>query len=87
MMCPLRLEQDYLIAQTKYVNKSLFFFSGDLRLWVYIDTKSSGNCVCVVAKPTMTAFEMTQQVNFQKKCDFIFIFQKQCEFILFSIFI
>ena len=24
---------------------------------------------------------MTQQVNFQKKCDFISIFQKQCEFI------
>jgi len=41
--------------------------SGDLRLWVYIDTKSSGNCVCVVAKPTMTAFEMTQQV-LREKC-------------------
>merc|ERR1712113_21764 len=40
--------------------------SGDLRLWVYIDDKSSGNCVCVVVKPTMTALEMTQKVLDEK---------------------
>ncbi len=33
-----------------------------MRVWVYIDTKTSGNCVCVVVKPSMTALEMTQKV-------------------------
>ena len=37
-----------------------------MRLWVYIDTKSSDNCVCVVVKPTMTALEMTQKVLKEK---------------------
>jgi len=40
--------------------------SGDLRLWVYIDTKSSGNCVCVLVKPNMTASEMTEKVLTEK---------------------
>ena len=31
-------------------------------MWVYLDTRSSGNCICVVVHPTMTAFEMTQTV-------------------------
>ena len=31
-------------------------------MWVYLDTRSSGNCVCVEVHPTMTAFEMTQCV-------------------------
>ena len=38
------------------------FLEGDLRMWVYLDTRSSGNCVCVEVHPTMTAFEMTQCV-------------------------
>lgn len=33
---------------------------------MYVDTKSSGNCVCVVAKPSMTALEMTQKVMQEK---------------------
>jgi hypothetical protein len=37
-----------------------------MRLWVYVDTKSSGNCVCVVVKPSMTAMEMTQKVLQEK---------------------
>jgi len=51
--------------------------SGDIRLWVYIDTKSSGNCVCVVAKPTMTALEMTQQVHREKRLQ-----QDECGLVL-----
>ena len=53
------------------------YFTGDLRLWVYIDTKSSGNCVCVVAKPTMTALEMTQQVLREKRLQ-----QDECGLVL-----
>ena len=51
----------------------IFIITGDLRLWVYIDDKSSGNCVCVVVKPTMTALEMTQKVLDEKnlRSDFV----------------
>ena len=31
-------------------------------MWVYLDTKSSGNCVCVEVQPNMTAQEMTHCV-------------------------
>lgn len=31
-------------------------------MWVYLDTKSSGNCVCVEVQPNMTALEMTHCV-------------------------
>ncbi|CAB4066894.1 ARAP1 [Lepeophtheirus salmonis] len=36
--------------------------SGDLRIWVYIDTKTSENCVGLVVQPSMKALEMTQRV-------------------------
>jgi len=31
-------------------------------MWVYLDTRSSGNCVCVEVQPNMTALEMTHRV-------------------------
>lgn len=31
-------------------------------MWVYLDTRSSGNCVCVEVQPNMTALEMTHCV-------------------------
>ncbi|QQP38474.1 Uncharacterized protein FKW44_019052, partial [Caligus rogercresseyi] len=34
----------------------------DLRIWVYIDTKTSENCVGLVVQPSMRALEMTQRV-------------------------
>ena len=49
-----------------FIHFSLLFLQGDLRLWVYLDTKSSGNCVCVVVKPSMTALEMTKKVLMEK---------------------
>ena len=59
----------FSLGKTTFGGKlHIFFclFAGDLRLWVYIDTKSSGNCVCVVVKPSMTAMEMTKQVIAEK---------------------
>jgi hypothetical protein len=41
---------------------------GDLRMWVYLDTRSSGNCVCVVVHPNMTAAEMTDCVLREARC-------------------
>ena len=34
------------------------YFLGDLKMWVYIDSKSGGRCVQLVVYPKMTAMEM-----------------------------
>lgn len=36
-------------------------------MWVYLDTRSSGNCVCVEVQPNMTALEMTHCVIKESK--------------------
>ena len=37
--------------------------SGDVRVWVYIDSKSSGKCRCLMIRPQMTALEMAREIG------------------------
>ena len=37
--------------------------SGDVRMWVYIDAKSSGKCKCLMVRPNMTAKEMIEEIG------------------------
>ena len=41
--------------------------SGDIRMWIYIESRTSGDCVSLVVRPALTAGEALRQAAAEAK--------------------